>query len=123
MTVKKENIIKEAKERGFESSFLCNKPYKYSSHEDLRWFLWLTELQKWLRETHNFHVTVDESWELEKVNDDIENIKRTGKIEEYTCCLFSKEYDQLVDGFQSYEAALTYGVYEALIKEFPKLKQ
>lgn len=48
-----------AKKKGFESSFLYDKPYKYSSKEPLRWLFWLTEAQEWLRNTFNIFVEVE----------------------------------------------------------------
>ena len=41
-----EELIKKAKIVGFESKFLYNKPYKYSSLEPLRRLFWLTELRQ-----------------------------------------------------------------------------
>lgn len=35
---------------GFRSDSLYNDPYKYSTREDLRWYLWLCEAVKWLED-------------------------------------------------------------------------
>jgi len=43
-----EKIIKTAKEIGFESKFLYNKPYKYSSREELRSLFWLIEFKQYI---------------------------------------------------------------------------
>jgi hypothetical protein len=55
MTTKDLIVLKEktatlAKNKGFESLFLFDKPYKYSNKESLRWLFWLTELNQWLME-------------------------------------------------------------------------
>jgi hypothetical protein len=42
-----EDLIAKAKKLGFESKFLYNKPYKYSSVEHLRLLFWLTELRQY----------------------------------------------------------------------------
>lgn len=85
--MEKEEIIKLAKEIGFQSQFLHNKPYKYSNKEDLRWLFWLTELQKWLREIHNFHITVSEVW---KINNDY---NLTGEIDFFESFGFNGDYE------------------------------
>lgn len=54
----KEEIIKLAKEKEFVSKELYNNPYKHSTHEDMRWLFWLTEIQKWLTDKHNILITV-----------------------------------------------------------------
>jgi len=43
----KETLINLAKDKKFESTFLYNKPMKYSLKEELRWLFWMTELQGW----------------------------------------------------------------------------
>ena len=43
-----EELIRKAKLIGFESKFLYNKPYKYSSLEPLRRLFWLTELRQYI---------------------------------------------------------------------------
>lgn len=48
LTVLKEKTAALAKNKGFESTFLFDKPYKYSNKESLRWLFWLTELNQWL---------------------------------------------------------------------------
>ena len=51
-----EEIIKLAEEKGFKSSFLSHKPYKYSTKEDLRQLFLLVEIQQWLRDRFDAHV-------------------------------------------------------------------
>jgi len=57
--MKKEEIIRLAKENKFISKVLYNNAYKYSNNEDKRWLFWLTELQRWLKINHGIVVWVD----------------------------------------------------------------
>ena len=64
MNTKDLNLLKErmvilAAKKGFISTFLFDKPYKYSSKEPLRWLFWLTEIQNWLRDNFNIYVQVE----------------------------------------------------------------
>lgn len=54
----KETLISLAKEKGFISELLSHTVWKYSYKEDLRYYLWMCELQKWLREIHLFHIEI-----------------------------------------------------------------
>lgn len=54
--LEKEELIKLAKDKGFTSDFLYNKPFKYSNKEKLRWLFWLNELKLWFQENHNIEV-------------------------------------------------------------------
>jgi len=56
MNLIKEQLIQKANKLGFVSKFFNDKPYKYSSNEDLRYYLYLCELQKWLRDVHQLHI-------------------------------------------------------------------
>ena len=57
--MKKEELILLAKDKKFESQFLFNKPYKHNpTKEVLRWYFWLCELQKWLREKHEHNIVI-----------------------------------------------------------------
>lgn len=47
----KQELVQLAKDKGFVATFVYDKPFIYSSKEPLRWLFWMTELQKWLRET------------------------------------------------------------------------
>lgn len=100
----KEEIINlaKSKEINFESNFICNKPYKYSNKEDLRWLFWLTELQKFLREKHNILLYVENSngcwnWVIENNKGYIE-----GKMP------VDEDYSSI------YEEQLEVGIYESL---------
>ncbi len=54
----KQELIALAKDKLFHSEFLYNEPYKYSSKEELRWYFWMCELQKWLINKHNIHIQI-----------------------------------------------------------------
>lgn len=54
----KEELIKLAKELGFESKIVSSIPWKYSQNEELRYCLWMCELQKWVRDIHNIDVVI-----------------------------------------------------------------
>ena len=52
----KEQLILKANKLGFVSKFFNDKPYKYSNKEDLRYYLWLSELSLWLQSEYQVHV-------------------------------------------------------------------
>jgi hypothetical protein len=56
--INKDRLIEQAKNLGFISEFLCNKPYKYNSKEKLRWLFWMCELQQWFRNKHNIYIEI-----------------------------------------------------------------
>ena len=63
MTTKELNLKKEqtatlAANKGFSSVMLHRRPYKYSTKEPIRWFMWLHELRKWIWENHLIAVEV-----------------------------------------------------------------
>lgn len=51
----KDQIIQKAKQLGFVSKFFNDKPYKYSNKEDLRYYLWLSELSLWLQSEYQVY--------------------------------------------------------------------
>lgn len=101
----KNKLLKLAKDSEFESTFLYNKPYKYSNKEELRYLLWLTELQDWLRLTHDFHVQPKVLYWSDR---------------SYTFTLHSEKYyinaDSRIDftPYPDYKSALEAGIYCAL---------
>lgn len=96
----KKRLIKLAKDNKFESTFLCNNPYKYSNKEDLRYLFWLTELQTWLRDVHDVHVQIKlNSW-----------IDRT-----YIYTIHSKDYYVNSDA-RFFEEDRTIGKYEKVLE-------
>lgn len=46
----KETLIKLAQDKGFKSQIFTDTEWLYSSKEDLRYYLWMCELYKWLSE-------------------------------------------------------------------------
>ena len=57
----KEQLIALAKEKGFISEFMYPLPYRYSNKEEMRYYLYLCEIQKWLRDTHQLYITMEET--------------------------------------------------------------
>jgi hypothetical protein len=47
-----------SKQIGFTSQMFTDTNWKHSLKEDLRYYLWMCELQKWCREKCNKHVTI-----------------------------------------------------------------
>jgi len=52
----KKQLIQLSKDKGFESKFLYDFPYVYTPNEDLRYALWMSELQKWIRDNYDIHI-------------------------------------------------------------------
>jgi hypothetical protein len=96
----KEEIIKLAKEKKFVSAELCNNPYKYSSHEDMRWLFWLVEIQKWLRENHNIHISISYGELSKKYMGDVNSV--------------NTRFIDLECKYSTYEEVLEAGVVKAL---------
>lgn len=42
----------------FSPSIIPTTPWKYSSNEDMRYYLWLCQIQKWMREEYEMWVYV-----------------------------------------------------------------
>lgn len=98
----KQELIDLAIKHKFHSAFLYNVAYKYYTKEDLRYLFWMTELQQWLRETHN-SIVIGLPYTTE------DNIKvyiwMIYKIKSSPC------HDKY---FDTYEQALEEGLLEAL---------
>lgn len=103
----KDQIIELAKTNGFTSEFLNDKPYKYSSKEDLRWLFWLTELQKWFRKMHDIHVEVI-CWKKEP--GDLKSKFESGCA--YDWCECNDEEGLPENMFPTYEQALEDSILE-----------
>jgi len=58
----KEELISLAKEKGFMAILLRPIPYKegtrWYSLESIRYYVWMCELQKWLREKYNIDIII-----------------------------------------------------------------
>lgn len=119
----KEQLIELAKEKGFESNILAfNLKLLISTDKNeinrLYYYLWLCEIQKWLRENHSIFVkiepyhreVIDEGYNIAFLYEVI-TLKRNGSIELHNAN----------DRFVTYEKALEEGLFEALklIKEQP----
>ena len=100
----KEKLIELSKEKGFESKIykeLIKIGIWIKLSNNHAYYLWMCELQKWLRENHNIHIfihynTLTERFRIEyitHINKEIEN-----------------EYPE----FNTYEQALGKGLYEGL---------
>lgn len=104
----KEEIIKLAKEKKFVSAELCNNPYKYSTHEDMRWLFWLVEIQKWLLDNHKLFV---------RIEFEFSNLKWYYKIFQYNIggIEIRFQYNKFIEfEFNYYNEALEAGVVKAL---------
>lgn len=101
----KQEIIKLAKEKGFESEATRNIDILKST--DLFYYLYLCEIQKWLRESNKFHITIDSLCNSE---DNLENFYWMYDIKD-TSIFFIEGSG--VD-FKTYEEALEKGCFEAL---------
>lgn len=55
----KTKLIEAAKQFGFESKILYGKPYKHSSNEDLRYYLWLEEFARKIFESQSFYIEIN----------------------------------------------------------------
>ena len=96
-----------SKQIRFNSQMFTDTNWKHSLKEDLRYYLWMCELQKWCRETHNIEVACYRSY----VTTDISTYGCEG--EDW------KQGDGVVDLFNiyrnTYEQALEEGLYQTLL--------
>lgn len=99
----KEQLISSAKEKGFRTHM-----YYLIERVDIEYYLWMCELQKWLREIHNIHIQLhydanNHNWEY-----------RMFLLKEY---IYDTGYNKVVLSFNkniSYEQALEAGLLESL---------
>ncbi len=110
----KEEIIKLAKEKKFVSAELCNNPYKYSSHEDMRWLFWLVEIQKWLRENHKTNVEVTRFPNIEKYGVVVTNMTIKPNTLSLREAIDMSLKVVIAEKFDIYEQALEAGIIHAL---------
>ena len=109
---------KLAKEKGFKpkssntisvSKLILNKTLIFEKNNEIFIYLYLCELQKWLREVHSISVEVSSDWWSEGKNNQFEvNIYVLGNIEN------SGETVCTLPIFKTYEEALEIGLQEAL---------
>lgn len=88
----KEQIIKLSEEKGFKS---LHFDVELTNHTELIYYLWLCELQKWLRGKHNIHVEVN-SWS----NSD--GFEYSGKYQNKHYC----SWVVVTNSWETYEQAL-----------------
>lgn len=65
MNTKKKTLIKLAHDKGFRSQIFTDTEWLYSSKEDLRYYLWMCELDLWVNRGSAFYM--DGVAELEKI--------------------------------------------------------
>lgn len=97
-----EQLIKLAKEKHFEGYF--KKEWEHNTKESLRYYFWMCELQKWLREIHNIGVIIQIDDNLSIHNFTVYLIINKAFSGRFS----SKKY------YDTYENALEIGLYEAL---------
>ena len=99
----KEKIIKFAKEKEFVSEIIGKSVHSKHSSKDF-YYLWLCEVQKWLREKCGYHImidiTINSYWYFQIFS---LNSKRNAEVTGYNEFLF-----------KDYKEALQKGVYEGL---------
>ena len=101
-----EQLIKTAREKGFQGLF--EKEWIYNSNEPLRYYFWLCELQKWLREKYSIECIVNyTSYALQEFPYDLEIYKDNDSLINADCEL----YDM---AFGTYELALEIGLQYSL---------
>jgi len=97
----KQQLLEKALKLGFKSKIsIVHENLKVSDGgitEKLLYYLWLCELQKWIREVHEIHINIDRSYE------------RGFYLYEY---FIDKNYQEF--GFKTYEEALEEGLLTAL---------
>ena len=57
----KETLIKLAQDKGFKSQIFTDTEWLYSSKEDLRYYLWMCELYKWLADNYTIGLNLNNS--------------------------------------------------------------
>jgi len=53
-----QELVKIAKDLGFESKLIAGTPWKYSNREDLRRMMWLIQLRQYVFETWKVYIAV-----------------------------------------------------------------
>ena len=97
-----EQLVKLAKEKHFEGLF--KKEWEYNTKESLRYYFWMCELQKWLREKYKLVVIISYQYEFDSTP--------------YSYWIYKKynslPINQWIDDLKTYEEALELGLLEAL---------
>lgn len=106
----KNELIQLAAEKDFKSQFFHPEPLKYSDKEPTRYYLWMCELQKWLRDIHNIHVRplgmdINETNKLEYVYGIL--------VKDINRYILLGDFENRVK-FSTHEKAFEEGLFEAL---------
>ncbi len=57
----KQELILLATKKGFTSKMFSDTEWKHSDREDIRYYLWMCELYKWIDENSNIGLTLNNS--------------------------------------------------------------
>lgn len=103
----KQELIKLSSENGFSSQVIGKSVNsKYSSKTELFYLLWMTEVQKWLREEHKLFIEV--GFIESATNDWISSVYARDCMSPIFKAFESNEH-------QTYEQALEEGIYQSLL--------
>jgi hypothetical protein len=97
-----------SKQIGFTSQMFTDTNWKHSLKEDLRYYLWMCELQKWCREEYDMLVLI----ESDMLTYDVSIY---GKYALQEIRLSSYLSDPQTYLFTTYEQALEEGLYQTLL--------
>lgn len=111
----KEQLIELAKEKGFESKAIIFQyganPAKLTIQEaEFSYYLWMCELQKWLRDSHKLIVQIESIWGDKEM--------KTIEYESWVMYRYFENHlpNEEPDIFKTYESALEFGLTQALDK-------
>ena len=107
----KEELIQLAKEKRFISGIIGKSVESKHSTKDF-YYLWMCELQKWLREEHNWHIIIfTDDGDLE-----YDNVRYYFEVRYIIPSFKEEDKDSLVseEGYKTYELALEVALLEAL---------
>jgi hypothetical protein len=108
-----ESTFKLAREKGFESKVIgksvCSK-YSKNPYE----YLWLCELQKWIREIHDIHIEISVVGDSRTYHYEYTIIISNDRDYNDEYCFDSAKRNYNNNEYKTYEAALNDGLYEAV---------
>ncbi len=102
--MKKQELIKLATDKGFTSKIIGKSVDNKSIEKDF-YYLWMCELQKWLRDTHNIDIII-KPW----TGDNIGEKNYAADI-----YLFGTRTYKKLKREKTYELALEEGLFQALL--------
>lgn len=102
-------LIQLAEEKGFRDRFIC--PKVIPNPENINDYLWMCELQKWLRDDYRIHIMVipDKTHDIGMLFNCAVKID----AEDYSYDLIIR-YKSKIQEFELYEQALQEGLTQAL---------